>query len=140
MQRLWRNRVGHVARERRGEADERLPDVHDQASIRDQRTTIKLRPRRIPATLGRPISQWTEREIADESHEQGDYRADFSRAARLLKKRACSRILPLPAGTAVPDEHKEENRRGLSGVAQCAPGPKQGRNAPDSLDDDGKWY
>ncbi|MEO8973774.1 MAG: helix-turn-helix domain-containing protein [Ktedonobacteraceae bacterium] len=64
----------------------------------EQRCQIAALACETPASSGRPISQWTEREIADEIMAKGIIEQISPRhAARLLKKRLAAASLPLLA-------------------------------------------
>jgi putative transposase len=49
-----------------------------------------------PAKAGRPISQWTGREIADEMNAQGDARADFATARGTAAQKGGASAVPFP--------------------------------------------
>lgn len=97
MVRLWRRRwleLTAIALEDLS-VEERLDDLpRPGAPARitpDQRCQIEQMACEAPEQAGRPISQWTGREIADEIIQQGIVETISARhAARLLKKGDCS--------------------------------------------------
>jgi transposase len=97
--RLWRDRwamLQGIAVEQLSIA-ERLVDIPRPGKPSkigaEQRCQMAALACETPATSGRPISQWSEREIADELMNKGIVEQISPRhAARLLKKRGCSRI------------------------------------------------
>jgi putative transposase len=102
--RLWRDRwamLQGIEVEKLSIA-ERLVDVPRPGKpskiTAEQRCQIAALACETPATSGRPISQWTEREIADELMNKGIIEHISPRhAARLLKKRIATASLPLLA-------------------------------------------
>lgn len=67
------------------------PGVHPQITA-EQRCQIAALACEAPTKAGRPISQWTGREIADEVTQRGIVKQISPRhAARLLKKGGCNR-------------------------------------------------
>ena len=102
--RLWRDRWAELQRvdlETLSVAD-RLVD-HPRPGkpskiTSEQRCQMAALACEAPSESGRPISQWTEREIADEMMNQGIVEHISPRhAARLLKKRAATASVPLLA-------------------------------------------
>ncbi len=74
-----------------------------------------------PAKAGRPISQWTGREIADEMNARGIVEQISPRhAARLLKKGLPTSSVPLLADRGGGFATRRENYRGLSGLCSSS--------------------
>jgi len=99
MVRLWRRRWHDLASIGFDDlsAEERLDDLPRPGAparlTADQVCQIEQLACEAPEKAGRPISQWTGREIADELMARGMVETISPRhAARLLKKGACSRI------------------------------------------------
>lgn len=100
--RLWRDRWAHeqeTGQERRAEGSvslaHRLQDAPRPGAVpkftAEQRAQMAALACEAPAKTGRPISQWTGREIADELRARGIVTQISPRhAARLLKKGASS--------------------------------------------------
>jgi transposase len=99
MARLWRGRWLAVQRVALGDlsVEERLEDLARPGAparlTTDQLCQIEQMACEAPEKAGRPISQWTGREIADEIVKRGIVDHLSARhAARLLKKGVCNRI------------------------------------------------
>jgi transposase len=97
--RLWRGRWLAVQRVALGDlsVEERLEDLARPGAparlTTDQLCQIEQMACEAPEKAGRPISQWTGREIADEIVKRGIVDHLSARhAARLLKKGVCNRI------------------------------------------------
>lgn len=102
--RLWRNRwaMFQGIDVEKLSITERLVDVprlgKPSQITAEQRCQIAALACETPAAAGRPISQWTEREIAAELMKRGIIAQISPRhAARLLKKRAATASVPLLA-------------------------------------------
>jgi putative transposase len=81
-----------------------------------------------PLKAGRPISQWTGREIAEEVIARGIVEQISPRhAARLLKKGACNRIAPATGSTRSPTS--SATKRSVRAVRSMPP-PRNERSTP----------
>ncbi|WP_236038232.1 helix-turn-helix domain-containing protein [Ktedonobacter robiniae] len=128
--RLWRDRWARASGPESDHEEGREPSVRLLQRLQDaprpgavpkftaeQRAQMAALACEAPAKTGRPISQWTGREIADELKQRGIVTKISPRhAARLLKKGLPTTPVPLLADRGRRPAARRENCGGLSGL------------------------